>query len=226
MRPRARRRSSSAAPRRGGPSRRHLGRHRIRVLRERLVERLRALLAIRGVVGDQRDLQLLRDQVLGEAVRHAVVGRRDAEDVRPLGRVDEALAALVGDCERDVFVARDLPGSVDAGALVDDCDRAVGDRLADVADGAARGEARVVALDAESVPDAVCPYAGLGRGERGAVGDRLADVRRPRERRIDGDRDGLGRGRVRALVVAAACQDGTKRDDENQSPHESFCRPR
>ncbi len=203
-----------------------LGRHRIRVLRERLVERLRALLPVRGVVRDQRDLQLLRDQVLGEAEGHAVVGRRDAKDVRPLGRVDEALAALVGDCERDVLVARDLPGGVDAGAFVDDRDRAVGDRLADVADRGARGEARVVALDPEAVLDAVDLDAGLRSGELGAVGDRLPDVRRPRERRVDRDRHGLGLGRVRALVVAAAGEDRTKRDDEKESPHESFCRPR
>ena len=175
----------------------------------------------------ERDLQPLRDQVLGEAERHAVVGRRDPEHVRPLGRVDEALAALVGDCERDVRVARDLPGGVDAGALVDDRDRAVGDRLADVADGGARGQARVVALDAEAVLDRRSPstlafeaassapsaivWPTYGVLEKGAL---TAIVTR------------LGLGRVRALVAAAAGEDGAKRDDEKESPHESFCRPR
>ena len=73
------------------------GRRPPRGSRERVVERRAARAAVAGVVGQERDLQLLRDQVLGEAERNAVVRRGDPEDVRPLLRVDEALVAVVDD---------------------------------------------------------------------------------------------------------------------------------
>ena len=56
-----------------------------------------------------------------------MVGRGDAEDVRAAGRSDEVVTALVRDADREPGVARLLPGGVDAGALVDDGDGAVGD---------------------------------------------------------------------------------------------------
>ena len=129
-----------------------------------------------------------------------MVGRRDAKDVRPLGRVDQPLAALERDRERDVRVARaNCHEASTPVALVDDRNRAVGDRLADVAGRGARGQARVVALDPEAVLDAVHVGGDLRGGQRSAVGDRLTDVRRPRERGVDGDRHGLDLVRGRLL---------------------------
>src|SRR5206468_3003750 len=95
----------------------YLERDRARILRERLVEIGRALLAVGAVVVQEPDPQVLRDQILGVAERDPVVRRRDPEDVRPLLWVDEPRAAVVDDADRNVVPVRDLPGRVDAGAI-------------------------------------------------------------------------------------------------------------
>ena len=145
-----------------------------------------------------------------------------------LAAIDEPLAALVGDRERDVRVARDPPRGVDAGAFVDDRDRAVGDRACRTFATAVRADRPgVVALDPEAVLDPVRLDGRVRRGELGAVGDRLADVRRLRERRVDRDRQRLGPCRSRSVAAAAGEEHAHKRDeDQDESDHESFCRPR
>ena len=82
-----------------GRGRRRLdpGGDRVPVLGERMVERSQPLAPVAGVVGEEGDLQPLRDQVLGETERDAVVGRSDPEHVRPLRGVDEPGAAVEHD---------------------------------------------------------------------------------------------------------------------------------
>src|SRR3954463_3842777 len=115
------------------------GDDRVAVLRERAVERCAAGAAVARVVGEEGDLELLGDHVLGEPERHAVVRRRDPEDVGARRRIDEVLVAVVDDADRDVLLRGDLPAGVDAGAVGDDRYRVAVDGAADVGDGAARG---------------------------------------------------------------------------------------
>ena len=78
---------------------------------------------------DERELQALRDRVLGEPERDPAIGRRDAEDVRPPLEIDEAAPAVVRDADRDARARSPTSQRrVDAGAVVDDRDGAVGDR--------------------------------------------------------------------------------------------------
>ena len=174
------------------------------VLRERRAKRDSAGRAVVRVVGDDRDLEMLRDQVLGQPERDAVVARRDPEHIPPRLRVDDPFAALEDDADRHACVSRDPPGRIDAGALVDDRDRVLGDRAPDVRDGAGGGERAVECLDLQVVrhsADADALRVDLASGEPRAVLDRPAEIRGARERRVDGDRERAPRRR-RAAAAA------------------------
>ena len=90
---------------------------RLRRRREGSGERLAPRLPVVRVVGQQRNLEALRDDVLGQTKRQTMVRGRDPEDVRAPHRVDEAPAALVGDPDRDVVAVGELPACVDAGPV-------------------------------------------------------------------------------------------------------------
>jgi hypothetical protein len=155
-----------------------------------------ALTPVGAVVREQRDLQLLGDQVLRVPEGDAMVRRRDAEDVQPRLGVDEARAAVVGDADRDAVVLGELPGRVDAGPVRDDRDRAGVERAPGVLDGLPRGEVVVVELDPHAVALVTDADAAAGVETRGrelhALADRLRDVRAAGDRHVDGDRDLAG----------------------------------
>ena len=163
----------------------------------------------------QRELQALRDRVLGEPERDAAVGRRDPEDVRPLLEVDEADAAVVGDADRHVRVARDLPGGVDAGAVVDDRDRAVGDRAADVRERLARRERVVVALHLQLVAPSRRRHAGRRSSRSTASSTPRAIVWPMYGLRENGASTAIDQ-RLRPLLVAAAAA-GEREHDASEA---------
>ncbi len=109
---------------------------------------------------DDRQLDVLRDQVLGQPECDPVVARRDPEDVRPCLRVDDSFATLEHDADRNAAARGDPPRCVDTRSLVDDRDGMVVDCPAHVRDGARGRERAVERLDPQVVrriadPDAL-----------------------------------------------------------------------
>jgi hypothetical protein len=172
---------------------RQLQRDRLGILGERAADVVGALAPVGAVVGQQRDLQLLRDQVLRVAEGDPVVRRRDPEDVRPRGRVHEAGAAVVHDADGDAVAPGELPGRVDPGPVRHDRDRVGVERPPRVLHGLAGGEVVVVERDAKQialVPDADAAAGVEARGrELDPLADRLRDVRAARDRHVDGNHE-------------------------------------
>jgi hypothetical protein len=190
----------------------HLRGNSLGVGAEGAIQHGAALVAVAGVVGQQRDAVTLGDHVFGEPEADPAVGRRDAEDVRPLVGIDEPDAALVRDRDRNVRVARDPPGRVDARPLVDDRDGALRDSPSDVPDGAARREGVVHPAHLEAVASVLrLDHPDPARAELDSPRDGLADVRAAREGRVDRDRQGADR-----VVVAPAAPGEQRQTDEEK----------
>jgi hypothetical protein len=101
---------------------------------------------------------------------------------------------------------------VDARPFVDDRDDVVRHRPPDVPDRAPRRERRVQASHLEAVAAVLrLDHAGPARAELDASRDRLADVRVPRERRVDCDRQ-----RLDGVVVPAAAAGEQREGDEEE----------
>ena len=185
-------------------------RDRLRVRAERLRERLAPLLAVPRVVDEQGELQPLRDGVLRQPEGDPPVRRRDPEDVSPRVRVDQ----LDRRPDTRSRSGRSRPGLVrhDASTPVPSSTIASApscDRSAHIAGGAGRREGVVHLLDADRVPLVAGhdpPPVRLVGGELRAAGDRLAELRRPRER---GVHDHEQRAAVLLLRAAAAGEHGS-----------------
>ena len=156
--------------------------------------------SVAGVVGEERDLQALRDRGTRRAgTRCRGRSARSRKTFGRASRVDEARRRPGTRSPIGRPASRgDAPRRVDAGALVDDRD-ARRSRIASrtFCDGALRRERVVRPHDPEVERpvvghDPARSFADLLRRELGAARDRLADVRRARERRVDDDRQRLG----------------------------------
>jgi len=184
----------------------------------------RPLAAVRAVVGEQGDLQLLRHQVLRVAERDAVVRRRDPEHVGARLRVDEAGAAVVGDADRHPIALGDLPRGVDACSVGDDRDRVRIERPTRVLDRLPRREVVVVELDGDPVALLACPDAAARVQVRGrqleALANRLRDVRTPRHRDVDGHGQVAEVGAAARALAAPGCEQGQAHEKEQTPTHE------
>ena len=142
---------------------------------------------------DERDLQVLRNQILRVAERDPVVRGGDPKDVRALARVHEAGAAVVRDADRHVVALGQLPGRVDAGAVGYQRERTGVERAPGVRHRAAGGEVVVVELHHEPVAlgadENAAAAVQVARRELDSVPDRLRDVGAARDRHVDGDHD-------------------------------------
>ena len=151
---------------------------------------------------------MLRRDVLAEPEGEPAIGRRDPEDVGPLDRVDQLLAALVDDPDRQVGRVRRRPGRVHARPLVDDRERMVVDRRPHVAERLKRRELVVELGDAHAVAVVAggqdAALRALLHREVDAVRDRLSDLWRARKRRVHDDRQRRRGLRARAPCAAAA----------------------
>jgi hypothetical protein len=195
------------------------------VLGERAPECGRSGGAVVGIVVQQRNVELLWEQVLGEPERDPVVGRRDAKHVRPRRRVDDLAAALEHDADRDAPASGDAPGGIDTCSLVDDRDGVVVDGAAHVRHRLGGRETAVGGADRQGVaPPADRDARGvdLTCREPRSVLDRPPEVGGARERSVhhDEERRRVYARRAAAAACQAACQDEDGADQQG-GPHNS-----